>query len=624
MQLYVGSTEQFVRDTVQNQIVDKLRQAYFDYYGRRPGIPEAHSWTNSLRAMALVVDYAGLDDNGILLEYQLPLNSLRIDCMLTGHGQDDAQHATIIELKQWEACRPADGEYVVTWVGQGNREVLHPSVQSDRYRQFLQDSHSAFHEGDPIRLDSCAYLHNYSLLVEDVLLDLKYEGWLKTTPVFSKDDVDPLRDWLVERVGKGDGNPILNRVLRSPLRPSKKLMEHVGGVIRGNPQYVLLDEQLVVYDKIRTLLKKGLHRAQKHAVIVKGGPGTGKSVIAINVMADLLGQGYSTHYVTGSRAFTQTLRRIVGARGSPLFRYFFDYATVDPGIIDVLVMDEAHRIRLTSNRRYTPKTDRSSIPQVQELLKAGKVCVFFIDDQQVVKPDEIGSSAYIKEAAEAMGAVVHEHQLDVQFRCGGSEGFIQWVDNTLDIRPSATVLWEPTETFDFRLVATPADLDALIRQRQAEGHTARLVGGYCWPWSDPRPDGTLVDDIDLPGFKRPWNANPDAGRVAKGIPKAPLWAYDPRGIDQVGCVYTAQGFEFDYAGVLWGRDLRYDFDRGEWIGDKNASCDRDLKRKAGDRFTEMVKNTYRVLLTRGMKGCYVWVQDEETRRFVASRMRRRV
>lgn len=621
MQLYVGTSQQFVLDSVQNQLTERLTRAFFDYYGRRPQPPEVASWTNSLRAMAQVIGYAELKDNGVLLEYQLPLSSKRIDCILAGRDAARTDRAVVVELKQWERCAPSDGEYVVTWVAGGHRDVLHPSVQSDRYCEYLRDSHTAFYEEAGITLDGCAYLHNYAYAPDDPLLEEKYAQVRKRAPVFSRNDVPDLSDFLSVRVGQGEGNPILNRLMKNTYRPSKRLMDHVGGVIKGNHSYVLMDEQLVVYDKLFTLLRKGVHNAKKQVLIVKGGPGTGKSVIALNLMADLLQKGHSTHYVTGSKAFTETLRKIVGSRGGQLFRYFNSYADADPASIDVLVMDEAHRIRATSNSMYTPKAKRSDVPQVRELLNACKVAVLFLDDLQVVRPNEIGSAAYIRAEAEVAGAQVHEFELDIQFRCGGSDAFLQWVDNTLAIRKSAQVLWEPTENFDFRIMDSPEALDAEIRAKVASGRTARLVAGFCWPWSDPRPDGTLENDVVIGGFSRPWNAKPDATRLAPGIPKASLWAYDPRGIDQIGCIYTAQGFEFDYVGVIIGRDLLYDPRAADWRGNPATSEDTVVKRSR-EAFPALVKNAYRVLLSRGLKGCFVYCEDEATANFVRSRIAR--
>lgn len=620
MQLYAGNSQQFVRDAVQNQIAQKLSQAWFDYYGSKAPEGEVRAWRNSLSKMSQVVQYANLNDNGVLVEYQLPLSSKRIDCLFTGHDEHRDPHAVIVELKQWEACQGSDGEYVVTWVGGGNRPVLHPSVQAGQYRQYLVDFHSAFYEGeDALLLDSCCYLHNYSYQPEDPLLDQKYARFRVVAPVFSQDDVDPLTVFLRDRLDRGGGLDLLGRIQQSKYRPSKKLMDQVGNLIKGKPEYTLLDEQLVVYDEVLTIVRQGWHKKKRHAVIVKGGPGTGKSVIAINLMADLLLKNYSTHYATGSKAFTETLRKIVGARGGEMFRYFNSYTDAAPGEIDVLVMDEAHRIRETSASRYTPRRDRSGRPQIQELLNACRVGVFFIDDLQVVRPNEIGSVQYIRQAAAETDAELHEFELDTQFRCAGSDAFVNWINSTLGIQRSANVIWEGHPDFGFQIVDSPHELDKMIRARAQQGHTARMVAGFCWEWSQPRPDGTLADDVVIGDFKRPWNLRYDAKRKPPGVPSAALWAYEPRGIDQVGCVYTAQGFEFDYAGVIFGKDLQYSPKTGSWEGHPEESHDVMVTR-AGEKFVRHVRNVYRVLLSRAMKGCYVHFMDENTRNFFRSRM----
>jgi DUF2075 family protein len=237
----------------------------------------------------------------------------------------------------------------------------------------------------------------------------------------------------------------------------------------------------------------------------------------------------------------------------------------------------------------------------------------------VVRPDEIGSVEYIRQHAKAMNCNVFEYELEAQFRCSGSEAFVNWIDNTLGIRRTANVLWEGNESFDFKIFNSPQEIDEAIRKKAAEGNTARMTAGFCWEWSRPKPDGTLVEDVVIGEYRRPWNAKPEAARLARGIPKASLWAYLPGGMDQVGCIYTAQGFEFDYVGVIFGKDLLYKFDRQEWVGDRQQSHD-TVVRRSGEKFTDLVKNTYRVLLSRGMKGCYVHFMDKETEHFFRSRM----
>ena len=385
----MGTSTQFITDTAHNQIAEKLKRAFSENFRYEPPPSEVNSWRNSLRAVSLVFQQAHLTDHGVILEYKLPLTSRRLDCLVTGRDSNRRDNAVIIELKQWEDCEPAEGDNeVLTWVGGAEREILHPSVQVGQYKMYLQDGHTAFYEGEtPILLNACSYLHNYSLSSDDILLWEKFEQAIEKCPLFSADDVDTLCEYLTGKLAAGEGIDVLRKIEDGNYRTSKKLMEHVGNVIKGKPEYILLDEQLVVYD---------------------------------------------------------------------------------------------------------------------------------------------------------------------------------------------------TEEFDFRIFHSPQALEDAIRERASRGFTARMTAGYCWDWSKkPNKDGTLKDDVQIGSYRRPWNARPEATRLARGIPKAPLWAYDPGGMDQVGCVYTAQGFEFDYIGVIFGNDLVYDLDGQEWIGRKGNSRYPVVRRSVG-------------------------------------------
>jgi hypothetical protein len=612
--------DSFVRDTVRNQIAERLRDAFFAYYRYQPSPSEVSSWRNSLRAMKDVMELAQLRDHGVLLEYQLPLSSKRIDCMICGRHESGSDEAVIVELKQWERCQPSDADKLVrSWVGGRERELLHPSVQVGQYRQYLEDTHSAFHEGaGPVRLSACTYLHNYRTQPDDPILASKFANPLVDSPLFDVDGAEPLARFLRQHVSGGHGQPVMQRVEASRFSPSRKLMDHVASTIKSRAPWILLDEQLVVFEKIKATLHSGLFGRRKQVVIVRGGPGTGKSVLAINLMAELLREGRNAQYATGSKAFTETLWNIIGHRSRATFKYFNSYGNAAFDEVDVLICDESHRIRETSANRYMKKELRSTKPQVRELLEAAKVSVFFIDDRQIVRPNEIGSTQHIQQHANSLDAQISEYDLEVQFRCAGSDGFVNWIDNTLGIRRTANVIWDGAEGFDFRILGSPWELEAAIRAKASEGFTARVSAGFCWQWSEPRPDGTLVDDVVIGDYSRPWDAKPGNWKLAPGIPSAALWATDPRGIDQIGCVYNIQGFELDYVGVIWGKDLRYDLDSQQWIGDKSESADSVVKRSK-ERFIELVKNTYRVLLSRGIKGCYVHFLDRDTERFVRSR-----
>ena len=204
-------------------------------------------------------------------------------------------------------------------------------------------------------------------------------------------------------------------------------------------------------------------------------------------------------------------------------------------------------------------------------------------------------------------------------KCLGFTRLQSSLDNTLGIKKTANVIWDLHEEFDFKIFEDVFALEKEIVDKSSNGFTARMTAGFCWEWSKPDKDGNLIKDVCIASFMRPWNAKPDAGRLAPGIPKAPFWAYYPNGINQIGCIYTAQGFEFDYIGVIFGKDLLYNFDKQTWEGNLSESFDSVVKR-SGDKFVDLVKNTYRVLLSRGMKGCYVYFMDKNTERFFKSRI----
>lgn len=625
MHLYSGSTVDFVEDSTRNRIADKVAAGFERYFRYKPPATEVAAWRNSLRAMASVVQHGDLLDHGIVVELQLPLSSRRLDCMVTGHDDGGQPEAVIVELKQWEHVGPSwVDDCVRTVVGGRERDVLHPSRQVGNYERYLRDVHTAFNEGD-VALRSCSYLHNMRTSDATELFDERHRESLQLHPVYPGDQVDGLVDYLVANVGAGDGGPVLDEVLRGRYRPHKRLLDHVAKIIDADPTFVLLDDQQVAFNAVLAKVRARHLAVQPSVILIRGGPGTGKSVIAVRLVAELARQGLVVHHATGSRAFTEAIRKQVGRRASALFKYFNNFVDAGEAEFDVLVCDEAHRIREHSWSRFTPKGDRSDRSQVDELVSAAKVSVFFIDDLQVVRPGEVGSAALIQETAERLGADQSEFELETQFRCGGSDAYLRWVANTLGLERNPDVLWNPAEEFDFDVVDSPSELEALVRSKAKEGFTARLTAGFCWPWSDPNPDGTLVHDVVVGDWSMPWNAKPEAGRLAPGIPKSNYWATDPGGIDQVGCIYTAQGFEYDYSGVIWGRDLVYRLREG-WVGQPEHSRDNLVRRGARHdpaHFTRLVQHTYRVLLTRGMLGCFVYFVDEQTRDFVLSRIERR-
>lgn len=620
MKLYAGTTQQFVQDILENKLADELKTAYQTYYYRLANPSEVASWTNSLQFVKNLVELAALKDNQIIVEYEPPYSNMRIDCMLFGKGNNQTENIVLIELKQWTTVSDSEIENnVVTFVGGGNRPEAHPSIQVMGYDGYLRDYLRVFEESPPLNLTSVCYCHNYSRS-SDVLFSPKFHEVLERYPLFAKEDVTKLAELLRLKLAGGQGLEVFNRFTSSPVGPSKKLLEHAKRMIEGQKAFNLVEDQITAYNTIIDRAKKCRKLDRKSVIIVQGGPGTGKSLIALNAIGELGLKGIKVFHATGSAAFTSTLRKILGQRAGTLFKYFNSFSNAGENEIDVLVCDEAHRIRKTSNDRYTKRDEKSDRPQVDELVTSAKLSIFFIDDYQVVRPFEIGSTQLIKETAKKFGADIYEFELKTQFRCSGSDGYLNWLDNTLGVRETANVMLTSNEKMDFQILDNPQALHEAVRARNKEKpNSARMVAGFCWPWSDPNLDGTLREDVVIGDFRMTWEAKNEASRVAPGIPRAKFWAFDPKGVDQMGSIYTIQGFEFDYVGVVFGRDLIFDPVQKAWVGRPENSADGAVKRDK-ENFLRYVRNAYRVLMTRGMLGCYVYFMDKDTEDYFRSRV----
>ena len=534
--------------------------------------------------------------------------------MLFGHDSVEKENVVILELKQWSNEKvlesEVDGNVIVDY-GRFKKEQAHPSLQVQGYYFGLKDFIKIFEERNAPTLSASVYAHNYSREKEAVLLAPKFTEFVKKFPIFTKEEAVELGRYLKERLQNGKGRIVYEHFARSPIGPSKKLLDHTSEMINKQQIFNLIDDQIVAYNTIMHKAKQLAKTKQKSVVIVKGGPGTGKSVIALEVMGELLRQGRTVIHATGSSAFTNTLRKIIGTRARNLFKFFNSFMDAEENAFDILVADEAHRIRETSESRYTPKNKRTGLPQIEELLRVAKLSIFFIDERQIVRPNEIGSVQLIREAIKKFGVDdddISEFELKTQFRCSGSDAYLQWLDDALKIQESNIARFD--EKMQFKIFDDPLQMMDEIRARNVEKkNSARIVAGFCWPWSKPNPDGSLVNDVKVDGLEMPWEKKDQFWK----------WATDDSGMEQVGTVYTAQGFEFDYIAVVFGKDLVYDQTIGGWEAIPENSHDRQVKRN-NPKLVEHFKNVYRVLMSRAHKGVYVYFMDKETEKYFRSHM----
>lgn len=618
MIIYQANKTEFLNHAFRDDIEDIVSRHYGEATGRAVGPSELQAWKNSLLEMAKVLQDEEIpSDVGVAIEYQLPQSAKRIDFVIAGEDDQARSAVIIVELKQWSESRRSEKDAIV-WARRGGRtgerEGPHPSYQAWSYAAYLRDFNTAVQDGD-IDLRPCAYLHNHP---RDGEIDHPhYKDHIDRAPLFLQRERTKLQAFIRTHVRRGDRRKALYSIENGRIQPSKMLADSVKGMLQGKTEFVMIDDQKVVYESVLSLDAKA--QDKKQVVIVQGGPGTGKSVLAVNLLSALLQRKRNVRYVSKNAAprkvyqakltgtFTQTYI-------SNLFTGSGAFVDVAADSYDALIVDEAHRLNAKSGL-YRNLGDN----QIRELIRAARCTVFFVDDDQRVTLHDIGHTEELRNLASAAGAEITELELSSQFRCNGSDGYLAWLDDVLAIRETANEVLDTTE-YDFRVFDSPAEMHALIEARNRANNRSRVVAGYCWKWpskKDPAAWDIVMDEFR---YKRRWNLDKDGS----------LWIVAPESVNEVGCIHTCQGLELDYVGVIIGPDLV--FRDGQMVTDasRRASSDQSVKglkkmikedRVAGLKLADLiVENTYRTLMTRGMKGCYVYCADPALATHLRSRL----
>lgn len=615
MIVYNANKTQFLNDVLTNDIEGIVLKNVKQKLNRGVGIAEIKSWAASLVYMDRIMqDQQIPDDCGIAIEYQIPQTGKRIDFIISGQNENNQDSVLLIELKQWSEAKLTNKDSIVeTYVGGRIREHTHPSYQAWSYATLLQGFNEVVYT-ENIQLHPCAYLHNY--IDDNVIKNDFYSEYIQKAPVFLKSDAVKLRNFIKSHVKYGDRSNILYRIENGKIRPSKMLADSIGKMIKGNQEFVMIDDQKVVYENALALAKQASIK-NKQVLIVQGGPGTGKSVVAINLLVELTKTGLLAHYVSKNAAPRAVYEsRLTGSLKPTIIRNLFKgsgaFIETPENEYDALIIDEAHRLN-----KHSGLYGNLGENQIKEIISASKFCVFFIDEDQRVTLKDIGQKSEIEYWAHKLGADVTEMELNSQFRCNGSDGYLAWLDNILQIKETANEDLGDIE-YDFKVVDSPSELRDIIFKKNEINNRARLVAGYCWKW--PSKKDVSKFDIEFPeyDFKMKWNLTEDGS----------TWIISPKSVNEIGCIHTCQGLEVDYIGVIIGED--FIVRDGKVITDvsKRASSDKSVQgykkqllEKPSDTRVMLdlvIKNTYRTLMTRGMKACYVYFVDKETRDYFKS------
>ncbi len=707
---YFASKDEFIKDVILNRFIGKMREgARLNHIGGSES--EIRSWQNNAPNIRNILELSGVPNDIIVsFEYKVP-NGGRIDCMLYGRGKNHKSNVIHIELKQWSNDSVheiyANGVFRVdAFTGGAYRAVCHPSQQVANYQQHLLNFVEELNDKDT-NLEGVAYCYNYSSADNPhALYADHYKTILEENNLYSGNEIETLAQHINKLLCYGSGLEIFNRITHSRIRPAKTLLDAAANMFKGITEFSLLDDQITAARTIFAEVQKAIqYPKRKTAIIVKGGPGTGKTVIALHVLAEIAQQGNALNmfYTTRSKALRESLKvqlKDISYRNgrknnaSDLIANIFQFKPYHykENEIDLLLIDEAHRIQKGANYMADSFEEETYLSQVQSLLYCSKVCVFFIDDNQAIKTEEIGNSRYIEETAlnyhktilnykdspfyqdlqkkrnsleknlkkreilikandivndaeicrldEKIAELkrhlsketclhnveshidkdvkIIEMELKSQFRCNGSDNYLDWLDEVLYLPGKEITTTFNEEEYTFKVFDTPADLYNAVLSYDNGKDVSRIAAGYCWRWSKyPGENGDLIKDVKIGNFEMPWETNlsPARGRFENlYASSADTWAIEKEGINQVGCIFSIQGFEIDYIGVILGPDIKYDEENDRLIGvpGKNIA----VSSPDPEIYTKHIRNAYRVLMSRGKKGCMIYCTDPNVSAFI--------
>lgn len=624
MIIYNDTIRNFIKDTTNNLIASKVKDKMYEANIGSLFGSQYYAVVNSMQFMKNIIDYDDIPkDAEVAIEYQIPQTSKRVDFLISGNnGTND--NVLIVELKQWEKATKVSKNIehsIRTFTGGSERLVAHPSYQAFSYATLIKNTSEVI-QNKNIDIISSAYLHNFLPEYKEQLNDEIFSSWIKESPFFISTEFEDFRKFIKKHIKyKSKDSNLLYKIDNGRLKPSKALQDAIVSMMKGNQEFLLIDDQITAYDICRDVMKHCKRDGKKRTIIIEGGPGTGKSVLALNLLQDFIKKEHMSCYVTKNAAPRNAFLELISKSDlraktniKSLFRSPFGLSNVPVNKYDVLIVDESHRLVKQMFRDFNGKN------QIFEIINASLLSIFLIDENQKITTKDIGSIENIMKIAKELGSEVYsgeELRLASQFRCNGSDAYIQFLNNVLQIDEYVDLIFEDLN-YDLRVFDDPNELrDELRKINESKKHNnkARMVAGYCYPWNI-KNNREYDYDIALENdFKAKWN-----------LPNDNTFAINPKSFEEIGCIHTVQGLEFDYVGVIIGRDLRYDYVNQKIITDKtyiNRDDNSSGIRKTDDQTAnQLIKNTYKTLLTRGQKGCFIYCEDKSLANHIRDSIKR--
>ena len=601
------------------------------------------SWSNSLPEIAKALKNSNIDkDVDVAVEYRLKHSMERVDFIIYGLDSNNNKNIVIVELKQWsQVSKCSSLNKVFTLVSKGHFEDhFHPSYQALNYAGQLK-SFNEYVQKNNVGIESCSYCHCMDYGYKTIMDDISLFPFIKESPSFLENEGTDFKIFVEKYVSKKCHN-LLYEINNARTVPSDNFAKLIRDALSGNQMYSLDTGQSNALTTIVDSVREAHYYNQKKTIIIRGGAGTGKSIIAINALGLLNSpkkkdDRITTMFVTVNAAPKKVLyngltkdKLFKNNELESLFKYPSVFANRPSNEVDCLLIDEAHRIFKMKGGVGL----KSGTNMLRELINVSKVSVFFIDDNQAVTKDDYATEKIICDIAkECHSQVVKGPELELtsQYRVQGGAEYISFIKSFLGYNNDA-LNYNPSGSYEFKVFDNANDmfnaikkLDEMSRIEQAKkdgklpiatfdynGH-CRVVAGYTYEWVSNHSIRDGINDVIIKkdNFAKKWNLMYGSGLNAYS------WADDPLSIDEIGCIHTCQGIDLDYCGVIIGKDLTYE--NGKIVFHQNAHPKSD---KSGIRTASAIdaetwiRNTYYVLLTRGIKGTYVYCEDEKLNNFL--------
>lgn len=442
-----------------------------------------------------------------------------------------------------------------------------------------------------------------SKLIQYIVADELYEVRNKNAGMADK-----------EYYGKSEYDENFQVLWRSLQR--KKIVKHSLGELENSdlfkysPYKELNNDQRIAVEEIIASLK---HK-ENQTVVVNGMPGSGKTIVAIFLLKYLKDSDEFKEkkigFVVPQTSLRKTLKKIFKSIYGLKSADVLSPSDVTKHFYDILLVDEAHRLHQYKNISYMGafKTSCERIGLTTEsdeldwILHQCKCSVLFYDGMQVVGPSGIDVMRFQKKMEkEQSKRMTKYYHLFTQMRVKGGNDYISYVKDILsgEIKEKKTF-----EDYELKLMTDFEAFNNLMYEKETEVKLVRMAAGYAWDWISKK-DKTAYD-IEIQGIKKRWN------HCTEG------WVHSEEAINEVGCIHSVQGYDLNYAFIIIGKEIGYDSDKKSIIVRAQNYYDQNGKKTAEyEELKEYIQHVYYVLMTRGIRGTYLYVCDTGLRKYIS-------